>query len=320
VRVARTGQRVRLGPVTVTPVAATASDVFNLTSRFGEYGRLTPVNNDLFFAYSHYPTPPFEFETQVTTSGQASAGRFAWDSRRRIWLLYQDGTSVLEFVSDDDGLTWSNLGTPTSLLGAATTPDISLGWDGTLLRAWQKFSNSRIQFTLQAPGDATPGAATDVSLPGSGPVTFAGDSFRFVCDQRGWWHLHARPSGAGTTRIYTSQDDGASWATTSGAVTGLASGTHPGMCVGHDGTLWAFCYLGGNLKLSRRGPGDSAWSAFSTVQNDAAAALGVADAAASFAHAYEGLSRLLLACTRTGENQVSDSWTGDSGATVKRFT
>jgi hypothetical protein len=314
VRSPKKNQRVRLA-ATVTPAA---SAVFNLTSRFGEYGRLRVQNRDLFFAYSHFPTPPFEYENQITFTGDVTEGQFAFTPDRRLVLFYATTSSLVGQYSTDDGLTWTFNASPAGTHGAvACAPDGTLGF--------AMYSGGLITFGIQPPGD--PDFPVGISVVDSGGLlSWEDDSFRICQDLRGWWWLHGRISGEGATSLWHSEDVETvpgvmSWSRTSGSVTGLASGTHPGICCGHDGTLFAWANLGGNLKLSRRAPGDANWRSFVTVKDAAAANLAVGDAASSFALADEGPKRLVLATKITGESSVSD-WHGadEAGATFSRFT
>jgi hypothetical protein len=315
VRVAQTLQRVRL-PVTAAAPANTAS-VFNLTSSFGNYARVGAREGVIRFAYSHFPTPPFEFEGNMTGTSDATEPRFTFTARQHLYLVYTRAATVWERLSTDDGKTWTG---ETSLFGASRRPDITCSPDGTILRAAYEPATGKIQATRQYPGD--PAASAPFYLKDSAAVDLiiADDSFRIVAQTDGLWGLHVLLSGGGSTSLYHSSDDGESWFTTSGAVTGITSGTHPGMAAGHDGTLWAWAHVAGVLKFTRRYPGDTDWSAPATVLDQTAANLTVKDIPSSMALAWEGPQRLLLATIYSTHVGPSDWWSATDGADFRQFT
>jgi hypothetical protein len=317
VRSPRKNQRIRL-TATASP---TAGAVFNLTSRLGEYGRLRVSGKDLFFAYSTVGTPPFEFEAQITARGDVTEGQFLWASDGKIVLLYAASDGISSGYSTDAGKTFAGGGfTPGSHCALAAAAD------GTMAFAYYNLGGMIV--ALQPPGDPDfplllPIGNTVVDS-GLLPLSFENDSFRICADARGWWWAHWRILGAGATSIWYSTDIQATpgvmtWAPTSGAVSGIASGTHPGICPTADGGLLAWAYVAGKLKVMHRGPGDVDWSTPAVLKDDAAADLAVGDAASSFAHAAEGPSRLLLTTNAAGEALVSDWWSSSVGETVKRF-
>jgi hypothetical protein len=320
VRVGRTGQRVRVNAPIVSPPAS-QSNVFNLTSRFGDYGRLSLRNGDLFFAYSGYGTPPFEFEAQVTGRGDVTEGQFLWAADRKIVLIYAASDGITGGYSTDDGQTFAGGGfNPGSHCACAAGPD------GTMAFAVSQLGGMTVG--LQPPGDPDypllfPVGNTVVDA-GLLPISFEDDGFRVCFDSRGWLWMHARILGSGQTDLLFSTDQEQTpgvmtWAPTSGAVPGITSGAHPGICPTTDGGLVAWAYVAGALKVTRRGPGDVDWSAPVNAKDAASVDLAVADAASSYAHAYEGPSRLILSTTIGGEATPSDWGSPDLGLTAKRF-
>ncbi len=320
VRSLRKNQRVRL-TATVTPAA---SGVFNATSRFGEYGRLRVAGGDLFFAYSHYPTPPFEHETQATFTGTVTEGQFAWapGGPRHCVIVFVTPEGIFSEFSTDDQKSWAAGGfTPGSHAAIACSREGMM--------AFGFYDAGGIGIGLQPPGDVDfplflPVANTvaDASLL---PYSFEDDSFRLAFDPRGWLWMHARIAGSGQTDLLFSNDDGTTnpgvftFEPTSGAVTGITGGTHPGICSDDAGTLYAWARVAGKIQMSRREAGAVDWSAPAVVKDDMASDLAVGDAMFSIAPAREGTDRLVLAANLSGETLVSDHHSADAGGSFKRF-
>jgi hypothetical protein len=306
-----TGQRSRL--TATLNAASTGLEVFNLTSSFGEYARVSRTSgNNIQFSYSHFPTPPYEFTADATTSGGCSEGRFCWTSARHLYLTYTRPAGVYERSSYDDGGTWTS---ETSRFAGGSHGDIACDRQGLILRA--AYVGGAISLTRQEAGDSAPGTAFNAKDSAGADLSVQNDSFRIVPSLSGWWWMHIRLT-AGTTILLYSTDAGATWTTTSGSVTGIASGTHPGICCGHDGTLYSWAYVAGKGKIMRRAPGDVDWSTPVTMKDSVGADLALADAAFSLALAYEGPKRLILTAKISGESTVSDWWSADD-QTFTRF-
>jgi len=103
-------------------------------------------------------------------------------------------------------------------------------------------------------------------------------------------------------------------------VTGVSSGSHPGLAVAPGGDLFAFARVGTSVSVTRRHPGSVDWTAPTAMEDDAAVDLSVTDNAFSFAGAYEGPGRLVWAGIVTGESMASDRWSADVGASTGGFT
>ena len=310
-RLPKTLQRVRLEGVTV-PTAT--SEVFNLTSVFGNYARASQRGGLVRFAYSHLPTPDFEFERSVSTSGGCSEPRFCFTPRQTIVMLYACAGNLYERQSTDDGKTWTG---EALLVAAAKHPDIAADSSGLILRAW--YAGGLLTATRQYPGEAAAGASFTLKDGGAVNLAVQDDSFRLAPDVRGWWWLHVRIAAAGATSLWFSTDDGATFAPTSGAVSGITGGSHPGLAAGHDGTLWAWATVGGVLRLTRRTSGEADWSSPATVLDQAAANLTVKDIPSSMALAWERPQRLILATIYSTHVGPSDWWSADCGGSFKRF-
>jgi hypothetical protein len=307
----RTNQRVRLSAT----VAPAPSSVFNLTSNFGNYARVSARDGILRFAYSHLPTPPFEFEGELTGIQQASEPRFCFTPQQTIILLYVRSGSVYDRVSTDDGKSWT---AETLYVLGGTHPDISANAEGTILRTW--YFGGAIGAARLYAGEAVPSDTFNLKDSSLVDLIVADDSHRIVCDLRGVWWLHVRISAAAATSLWYSTDDGETWSPTSGAVTGITSGTHPGLTIGHDGTLWAWARVGTGIQFSRRYPGDTAWSSPATVLDQAAATLTTKDIPSSMALAWEGPQRLLLATIYSTHVGPSDWFGASDGANFQQFT
>lgn len=313
IRKPRTGQRVRLQAT----VPADTPEVFNLTSSFGNYARVTQTEGNIQFAYTHDPVPfSYEHNITVTTTGDCDSPRFCWTPRQRLHLVYHCPTGTRERTSDDDGLTWSG---EVVTFTNCKHPDITADDGGTILRAAYDTATGKITATRQYPGEASASSPFFLKNSAGADLVVEDDSFRIGADQRGWWWLHVRLSGGGATSLLFSTDDGETFAITAGAVTGITGGTHPGMLAGHDGTLWAWAYLGGEIAFTRRYPGEVDWSAPVSVQDNLGADLTVKDLPSSMALAWEGPKRVVLATIYSTHVGVSDWWSGDEAESFKRF-
>jgi hypothetical protein len=313
IRKPRTGQRVRLQAT----VPAVSDEVFNLTSSFGNYARVSTINGNIRFAYSHDPVPfSYEFEVTATNTGDCATGRFCWTPRQRLHLTYYCPTETLERTSDDDGRTWSG---ETTIFANARHPDIACSTEGTILRAAHETATNKITCTRQYTGEAAAGSPFYLKNAAGADITIEDDSFRLCPDLRGWWWLHVRLAGGSATSLLFSTDDGETFAATAGAVTGISSGTHPGFAAGHDGTLWAWAYLGGEVAMTRRYPGEVDWSSPVSVQDNLGADLAVKDIPSSMALAWEGPKRLILATIYSTHVGPSDWWSSDDATSFKRF-
>jgi hypothetical protein len=91
------------------------------------------------------------------------------------------------------------------------------------------------------------------------------------------------------------------------------------MAAGQDGTLWAWATLGGEIALTRRELGAEDWTTPAVVQTAAGVDLAVRDIPSSFARAWEGPARLILATIQAASVGPSDWWSADAGATVQSF-
>lgn len=314
VRVAKTLQRVRLAGVSV---GGDGGEVFNLTSSFGNYARASRRGGTIRFAYTPLPAPfSYEHETDVTTTGGCSEPRFAWTPRQRLHLVYRCPEGTAERTSDDDGLTWSG---ETLTFTACEHPDITGAAEGTLLRASWVPASGKIQATRQYQGEVAASSPFFLKDAAAVDLVTEDDCFRLVADVRGWWWLHARLLAGGATSLLMSTDDGESFAVTSGAVTGITSGTHPGMAAGYDGTLWAWAYVAGVLVYTRREAGAVDWTTPANVLDAAAANLTTKDVPSSMALAWEGPGRVILATIYATHSSPSDWWAADGGASFTRF-
>lgn len=309
----KTGQRIRLTAV----VAPAADGVFNLTSSFGNYARASQAAGVVRFAYSHFPVPAeYEHERTLSFAGTSHTPRFCWTPRQRLHLVYGVAAGIVERASDDDGLTWTD---ETAMFSGCAQPDITCDSAGTILRAAYEPATGKITATRQNQGDTAMSAPFYLKDAAAADITVEPMCFRIVADPRGWWWLHCRPLGGGATSLLMSQDDGETFAVTSGGVTGITGGTHPGMLAGHEGTLWAWAYLGGEVAMTRRAAGDTAWSTPVSVQDDAATDLAVRDIPSSMAFAWEGPERVVLATILTGESLPTDHGSADAATSFLRF-
>lgn len=313
VRVPKTMQRVRL-PATAAPDVRA---VFNLTSAFGNYARASARNGGIYWAYTHDPVPfLYEFEGLLSNTSDATEPRFCFTSQQHIRLVYTRGGAVQERLSTDDGKTWTG---EALVFAASRHPDIAADGLGTLLRAAYQPASGKITATRQDAGEATAGSPFFLKNTAATDLTIEDDTFRLVADLKGWWWLHLRLLGGATSSLLFSTDDGETFAVTSGAVTGITGGTHPGMLAGHDGTLWAWAYLGGEIAFTRRGSGEVDWSTPVSIQDHLGVDLAVRDIPSSLALAWERPQRLVLATILTAHVGPTDHWSADDGSSFRRF-
>lgn len=312
VRQGKTGQRVRLSAV----ITATISGgPFNLSARWGTYGRTSQRSGAPWYAHSNYATPPFEHDTQVAAA-TCSEPRFTFDPRHAIVLLCNNAGQIEERVSYDDGYSFS---APVNRFTSGVShPDITSAREGLIVRAC--YNAGALTLSRQYPGDASPGSPFDAEDAASTPLALTDDSFRLVYDSRGWLLLHARLSAGASTSLLQSYDDGETFESVSGAVTGISGGSHPGACIGADGTAYAYARLsGGETSLTRRAPGDPDWSTPVVVVDDAAADILIEDFSFSMAEGFESARRLVLVAIFDGESLPGERYSADEGESWTEF-
>ena len=308
VRRGRTGQRVRL---TATITATVNGGPFNLGHIFQPYGRTSQRSGQPYFAWSNFAVPiPFEHDTPISGTNTCSEPRFAWDSRRAVVAVINDNGTIVERISYDDALTFNS---GVSRFSAASHPDVTAGRGGVLIEL--AYRASTIVGIRQTPAGATPSAEFTLKDSAGADLAVEDSVFRLIEDSRSWWWLHCRPSGAGTTRLLFSTDIDTgptqTFATTSGAVTGIASGLHPGCCTSPGGTLYAWARVGTAGHITYRHPGSTAWATPVAMVDSTATALSFADQPFSITGVYESANRLVLAAIITGETAVSEWWSAD---------
>jgi hypothetical protein len=312
VKAAKTHQRIRLTGVSA---AAANFEVFNLTHRMGLYARTWVEGANVRFAWSSYGAPPL-IHSQDTGVG-CTEPRFCWDPHAPMRIILvctaTGGSGIDERFSDDDGLSWSSA---TQHFATGAHPDIVCAREGMILRA--AYVGGAISIRRQAPGESSPGAAFNAKDSALADLSVENDVFRITHGPRNTWWLHCRILAAGATLILRSDDEGATWSTTDGAVTGISSGTHPGIAAGEDGTLLAWAYVAGAAHVTRRRPsGDTAWSTPAAMKDDAGVNLAVRDASFSIARGRERPARWILAMTKSTETVPCDHGSGDDSATFK---
>jgi hypothetical protein len=302
-------QRVRL---TATVQSPTTASLHNLTDRDGAYMRLAPDGSNLTFGHSPYGRPPFYTSGPIVELSRCSEGRFALQPRtRRLHLLCRNGADVAERTSDDFGVSWSSSST---VFSAATHPDVSCSAWGTTLRA--AYKAGAITATQQRMGAATATAAANLKDDAGADLAVEDDVFRLHAHPKGWWLLHVRISGEGTTSLWVSFDDGLTWTRNSGTIGG---GTYPGLAVAYDGHVLAWAYKTGNLYVVSRSPGATAAPAAVTVKDTAGAALAVRAGYMSFARSWERPGRWILAACLSTDAACCDFWSADGGLSVTAF-
>jgi hypothetical protein len=306
-------ERVRL-TLTVSPAA---DGYFNLTAPWGAYGRLGRKDGNLRFVYASYGTPPALHEAAVTGTGDATEGRFAFHPLGGIAAIYTRGGSVCQRISDDAGLTWKDEAT---LFASSTHGDITTDRTGRTVRA--AYAAGQIQASFQGLGDAAPNAPFLLKDSSLTALAVEDDSFRLVGGPSPFWWLHARILGAGASSLWYCTDESAdrsTWMPTTGAVSGISAGLHPGLAVSPAGNLLAWATASNRLWVTRRAPGDTAWSAPAKLLDAGLAELAVENLASCFCYTRVPYAPLVLVTRVSGEAQASEWYSTDEGLTVKRF-
>lgn len=307
VRQGRTGQRVRLGAV----ITATAGATFNLTRKVpGEYGRTSERAGSPYFAWSSYGTPPLAHDVAIPAPTCTEA-RFAWQPGGRIILSCNNSGAIEHRASDDDGLSW-NL--PETGFASASHPDLFVSRTGILVAL--AYRAGEIVGTRQTPAGAAASAEFTLKDAASADIAVEDDVFRLVDDGRGWWWIHLRLAGGGETALLFSTDIDTgpteTFALTSGAVTGITSGEHPGMCVAEQtGTLYAWALVGTSGWITHRHPGSVDWADPIEMVDVAGDPLEFADQPFSIASAWEGPDRLILAAVLLGDTFVTELYSSE---------
>ena len=83
--------------------------------------------------------------------------------------------------------------------------------------------------------------------------------------------------------------------------------------------MFAYAHVVGKVHLTRRFPGDTAWSTQAAIDDAAAADLLIEDQAFSMAVAFEGPRRLIFAGIIDGETAVSEWASSDDGISMSRL-
>ncbi len=155
----------------------------------------------------------WEFCAVCTDETHCSEPRGWYDRLGVLHLLYTcrpaDTPEVRERSSFDDGKTWSD---PTVAFASGSHPTLSVGLDGTVIRAAYLAASGKIQATRQETGRAASSpfylqddTATD--------LLFEDDTFHLVQGLRGDapWLLIATIQGEGSTSDWISSDDCLTW-------------------------------------------------------------------------------------------------------------
>lgn len=307
----KTLHRIRLG-LTVPQVAT--EGVFNRSSRFGTYARISRRNNNLVYSFSNHGAPPFAHERMITVTGTETEGRFCWvpdlDEAR---VVYTRGGSVYERRSHSDGrFTW---GGESQIRNGATHPDIVCSRAfGDVFYSY--YLSGNLYGKRKDPGSASAGSEFTLKDSGGSALLVQDDVHRVAVDTRDTYWLHCRIQGETSTSLWYSTDDGETWEREAGAVTGISSGAFPGIAAGHDGSLLAWAITGGNrISKTYRDAGDTAFGAVGIVA-DSSGELAVANGSISFTHSLENPDRWILACVVSGDTLPSDLWSSDAGSTV----
>lgn len=178
---------------------------------------------------------------------------------------------------------------------------------GQYAEAWVLSGSIWIRWASRA---TPPWGHTNVAI-----VSGTADTPRIACDHRGCLYLVWEDGG--DVSVSESHDDGVTWST---PTLMFASGTYPEIHTGTDGTLLAAARVAGELQVSRRSPGDTAWSTPAVAVDDASAHMALADDSFGISAGAEGPGRWMLVCTIDGEADISTWWSADDGSSWTRFT
>jgi hypothetical protein len=193
------------------------------------------------------------------------------------------------------------------LAAAGFRPANTHGPWGQYAECWIASGSIWIRWTSRA---TPPWGHTNVAI-----VSTTADTPRIACDHRGCLYLVWEDGG--DVSVSESHDDGVTWST---PTLMFASGTFPEIHTGTDGTLLAAARVAGELQVSRRSPGDTAWSTPAVAVDDASANMALADDSFGISAGAEGPGRWMLVCTIDGEADISTWFSADDGASWTRFT
>ncbi len=306
----RRNQRVRL-IVEVTPAAA-GYENFNLGSYWGAYGRVGRRNSMVAFGYSSRSVPPFDHHRTSSTSTTSTDARFAFMVDKNLLLTYTRGANTYRRDSWDDGISWTG---ETLIAATSKYADVAVNGTGaTVLAYWQ---GDKLYRMLREAGGTSFSAAVAMKDASAVDLAAEEDSFRIAYAPDGKLWLHYLPNGTTTTVILFSNDEGATWKPAPGAVTGIASAAHPGLCVAADGTVIAFAVTTATITTTRRVAGDVAFDTPVVVKDTAGVNVAIKNNAVSLAPVREKPGRVVFVFVAASGTQASEWGSADDGRTVK---
>jgi hypothetical protein len=215
-------------------------------------------------------------------------------SPQRLVLVFERGGAIYRSDSFDDGATWT---TPASVLASCTKPTISIHPNGTLLIAG-KTAAHKLQGMTQAPGETSLSAAFTFQDSAGADLVFADDVFHLVGEATGPGRWLLVTQSGGNIGLRRSADDGASWGS---STTALTSCTKPTIALHPNGTLLILGKTSAHkLKGVTQTPGETALSTPFTIQNDAAADIVIGDDVFHVAPESQGPGRWQLVAQVAG--------------------
>ena len=203
-------QRVRVTATVTAP--GDALNPRNFEHPFGAYYETYLRDGDIWVRRSHHATPPFEFNLQVTSTGDCSYPWLYAVTRTRLVLLFtRGGTDTWLAASDSEGKSWE---APTLSLAGAVKPFGSVcPFDGTEIIAGYVTATGKIAAKKREIGELAYGATYHFKDSAGVDLLFEDDTLSF------WWgyrsdnpliaHLHI--DGETVTSTWMSHNCGVSW-------------------------------------------------------------------------------------------------------------
>lgn len=203
-------QRVRVLATLTTPGAAL--NPANFEHRLGSYYETYVRAGDVWFRRSHWAVPPFEFDFQVTVSGDAGYPRAYADHRGRFLLLFtKAGADTYLAASDAEGASWS---TPAVAIAGGVKPYGAVNpFDGTELISAYLTASGKIGGKRRQVGELAYSSLFNFKDDTGTDLVFEDDTHSY------WWGFespnrlvgHFHIDGEATTSTWYSTDAGSTW-------------------------------------------------------------------------------------------------------------
>jgi hypothetical protein len=187
---------------------STGANPRNYQDKYGSYYEVYIHDGDVWARRSYYASPPFAWEIQVTTSGDAT---YPWmyllPWRRAVLLYTKAGTDTWVTYSDSEGESWE---VPVlSIAGGIKAYGAVSPFDGTEIIAAFISATGKIGMRRRYAGAASYEAQVNIKDDGGVDLLFEDDTFSFWQGYEGpaRWMLHAHIDGESDTSTWWSADE-----------------------------------------------------------------------------------------------------------------